>query len=212
VFGDAAPAARVSHVPVPGATPPGTVVTAHDPASARKAIESAGATGAAIPLLRGRSAVDKAIAAFLVTEAAAVGLTLEVREVPSTGDVYRTRKHGGLLLHTTTGERDAPPEKYWGLPQPDGKFDRAFRSDAYDGTIAALVEREERALYPERRDQIRDQLFAAYSERLPFLPLLFLADRVATRAELDGWAAGTGANFGTTIEAWHFESAQAGSK
>ena len=102
------------------------------------------------------------------------------------------------------GDRDALPEKYWSLPQTDGKFDRSFRSDAYDDSTAALVEREERALYPERREQIRDLLFVAYSQRLPNLPLLFLADRTVAVRDLDGWKAGSGGKFATTIERWFF--------
>jgi ABC-type transport system substrate-binding protein len=204
VFGDAAASARVSDVPVPGPVPPGAVSVSFDPAAARQLFEAAGAVGKPIPLFRGKAAVDKAMAAHIVKDAAAAGLTLEEKEVPSTGDVYRNRKHGGLLLMSTTGERDALPEKYWSLPQVDGKFDRKFRGDAFDDGVAALVEREERALYPERREQIRDLLFAAYSKKLPNIPLLFLADRIVAVADLDGWKEGSGANFGTTIERWAF--------
>ena len=204
VFGASAASARVSHVPVPGSNPEGTTIIAHDPAAARKAFEAAGAVGATIPLFHGRTVVDKAMAEYLVKETAAAGLTLEAKEVKSTPDLYRTRKHGGLLLQTTMGDRDALPEKYWSLPQTDGKFDRSFRSDAYDDSMAALVEREERALYPERREQIRDLLFVAYSQRLPNLPLLFLADRTVAVRDLDGWKAGSGGKFATTIERWFF--------
>jgi hypothetical protein len=70
--------------------------------------------------------------------------------------------------------------------------------------VAALVNREERALYPERRDQIRDLLFVEYSKRLPSIPLLFLADRLVAVADLDGWEAGSGNKFGITIERWFF--------
>ena len=204
VFGDAAASARVSDVPVPGPVPEGAVKVSFDPAAARQVFEAAGAVGKPIPLFRGKAAVDKAMAAHIVKDAAAAGLTLEEKEVPSTGDVYRNRKHGGLLLMSTTGERDALPEKYWSLPQVDGKFDRKFRGDAFDDGVAALVEREERALYPERREQIRDLLFAAYSKKLPNIPLLFLADRIVAVPDLDGWKEGSGANFGTTIERWAF--------
>jgi ABC-type transport system substrate-binding protein len=204
IFGEAAASARVSHVPVPGPLPQGAVSVGHDAVAARKALEAAGAAGARIPLFHGKAAVDRAMAAHLVKDAAAAGITLEAREVASTADLYRTRKHGGLLLQSTTGEREALPEKYWSLSQVDGKFDRKFRSEAYDDSVAILVEREERALYPERRDQIRDALFAAYSERLPNLPLLFLADRIVAVPELDGWKEGSGSNFGTGIERWHF--------
>jgi peptide/nickel transport system substrate-binding protein len=204
VFGDSAAAARVSHVPVPGPEPKDAAIVAFDPAAARKLLEQAGAGAATIPLSHGKGAVDKAIAKLLVADAAAVGVTLEPREVPSTGDVYRNRKHGGLVLLSTTGERDSAPEKYWSLPQLDGKYDRRFRGDAYTNEISDLVVREERALYPERREQIRDLLFVQYSKRLPQLPLLFLTDRIVAAPELDGWEEGSGNNFGTTIERWHF--------
>jgi ABC-type transport system substrate-binding protein len=212
VFGDAAASARISSVPVPGAPPEGTTVVGFDAAAAKKALEAAGAAGAVIPLAHGKASVDKAIVGHLVRDAAAVGIKLEPREVPNANDVYRNRKHGGLVLLSTTGERDSVPEKFWGVAQVDGKYDRKFRSGAYDDAIATLVQREERALYPERRDQIRDLLFVAYSQRLPMLPLLFLSDRVVAVPELDGWKHGSGSNFGTTIERWHFvpptESAQ----
>lgn len=110
-----------------------------------------------------------------------------------------------LLLITRTGARDDEPEKYWNVPRPKGQYDRSFRSDAFDDTVAALVEREERALYPERREQIRDMLFAAFSKKVPLLPLLFLADRVVADPLLKGWDVGSGKTFGLTIERWHFE-------
>lgn len=129
---------------------------------------------------------------------------LKPKKVKRRQDVYRERFHGGLVLTQATGERDALPEKYWSLPQKEGKYDRTFRSDAYDDTIAELVEREERALYPERREQIRDLLFVEYSKRLPNLPLVFLADRVVASPDLRGWTEGSGLNFGTTVERWFF--------
>jgi ABC-type transport system substrate-binding protein len=204
IFGEAAASAHVSSVPVPGPLPEGTVSTPYDPLAARHALEAAHAVGATIPLVVRRSPVDKAMAAHIVRDAAAAGLTLQVSEVASTTELYRKRRHGGLLLYSTTGERDALPEKYWSLPQVDGKYDRSYRDDAYDDSISALIEREERALYPERREQIRDALFAAYSKKLPHIPLLFLADRIVAVPDLGGWEEGSGSNFGTTLERWHF--------
>jgi peptide/nickel transport system substrate-binding protein len=207
VFGEVAASANVSHVPVPGALPAGVTPVGHDAAAARKALEAAGAVGIKLPLSHGKAPVDKAIAVRVVRDLAAVGITLEPREVPSVFDVYRARKHGGLLLMSTTGERDSDPERYWSVPQVDGKFDRKFRSEPFDDSMATLADREQRALYPERREQIRDLLFAAYAERLPNLPILFLADRIITVPDLDGWKEGSGRNFGTTIESWHFKPA-----
>ena len=207
VFGETAPSARISHVPIPGEPPKGTVVVPYDAAAARKALEAAGAAGMTLPLSHGKSPVDKAMATCVVRDAAAVGVKIELKEVQSVIDVFRAGKHGGLILMSTTGERDADPSRYWNLPQIEGKVDRKFRSDAFDNDVAAMVEREQRALYPERREQIRDLLFVAYSQKLPNLPLLFLADRIITAPDLDGWQQGSGSNFGTTIERWHFVGA-----
>ena len=129
---------------------------------------------------------------------------MQPKEEAKLGDLYRKRKHGGLLLTQTTGERDSEPEKYWGVVQKDGKYDRTFRSAAFDDAILSLVTREERALYPERREQIRDMLFVEHTKRLPTLPLFFLTDVIVADPSLDGWQAGSGANFGTTTERWYF--------
>jgi ABC-type transport system substrate-binding protein len=204
VFGSEA---RLSHVPVPGEVPEGTVIVPYDPQAARAALEAAGALdGKPIPFVHGSTSVDEAVAKRIVEDAAAVGLNLVPKAVKRPQDTYRNRNHGGLVLSQFTGERDALPEKYWALPQKDGKFDRTFRSDAFDDDILALVEREERALYPERREQIRDRLFVEYSKRLPCLPIVFLADRIVAVPELEGWTEGSGVNFGTTVERWYFET------
>jgi hypothetical protein len=187
-------------------------VTAHDSAKARQELERLGMVGKKLTLFHGPSPVDKTIAERIVSDVGAAGVTLERHQVEKLNDLYRKRKHGGLLLSSTTGERDAAPEKYWSLPMVEGKFDRAHRNVAYDDTIAALVEREERALYSERREQIRDLLFVQYSKRLPSLPLLFLADRLVASPELRGWAEGSGTNFGTTLERWHFQTVTAAAK
>jgi peptide/nickel transport system substrate-binding protein len=208
VFGTAAEHALESHIPVPGDEPEGTERVAFDPEAARKTLEQAGAAGTKMPLIHGPTPFDKGVAAQLVRELGAVGITLEPKEVPIVFDVYRQRKHGGLLLHALTGDRDLAPERVWNLPQVQGKFDRTFRSDAYDDAVNALVLREERALYPERREQIRDRLFAEYSQRLPMIPLFFLADRIVAVPALDGWDRGSGINFGTTVEQWHFAAAE----
>jgi peptide/nickel transport system substrate-binding protein len=200
-FGDAA---RVAHVPVPGKEPQGTTVIGFDLEGARKLFEAHGLVGKKIPLFHGPTPVDRAVAKQIVADVAAAGVTLEPNEVKKLNDLYRKRKHGGLLLSSTTGERDSQPEKYWSLPQVGGKYDRKWRSVAYTNEIAELVEREERALYDERREQIRDLLFVEFSKRLPNLPILFLADRIAAVPDLEGWTQGSGINFGTTIERWHF--------
>jgi ABC-type transport system substrate-binding protein len=200
-FGEAG---RVAHVPVPGNAPDGAALVGFDLEGARQAFVTHGLAGQKLPLFHGATPTDRDVAKRIAADVAAAGLTLEPNEVKKLTDLYRTRKHGGLLLTSTTGERDTQPEKYWSLPQVGGKYDRGFRSLAYSNEIAVLVEREERALYTERREQIRDLLFVEFSKRLPNLPIVFLADRIAAVPELSGWTHGSGVNFGTTIERWHF--------
>ncbi len=203
IFGEGA---RVSNVPVPGTEPEGTERVGFDAAKAKLELGRVGLAGKKLPLFHGPSPVDKLLAERIVTDLTAGGVLVERTEVAKLSDLYRKRKHGGLLLSSTTGERDAAPEKYWSLPLHDGKFDRSYRNSAYDGVIASLVEREERALYAERREQIRDALFVQYSKRLPSLPLLFLTDSIVADPKLKGWEAGSGTNFGTTLERWHFQN------
>ncbi len=197
--------AKVAAVPVVGAAPKGAEATKRDPDAAKAALEKAGAAGATIPLFHGERPVEKMVAERVAKDAAAVGLVLELKREAKLGDLFRKRKHGGLLLTQTTGERDSEPEKYWAVLQKDGKYDRSYRTDAFDDAILALVEREERALYPERREQVRDMLFAEHSKRLPTLPLFFLVDATVADPALDGWQAGSGVNFGTTVERWYFK-------
>lgn len=209
VFGEAASFARISHVPIPGGLPEGVAAVSFDPVAAKKMLQAEHGSEAVLPLIHGPTTIDKAIAEEIVKDLGAAGVKVDAREVGSTADAYRKRKHGGLLLVTSSGDRESPPERYWSLPQLEGKYDRTFRSEAFDEGILQLVEREERALYPERREQIRDLLFAAYSQRLPHLPLFFLADRIVAVAGLEGWQEGSGNKFGLSIERWHFASGPA---
>ena len=112
--------------------------------------------------------------------------------------------HGGLLSHVVRGDREAAPGRYWNLPYVDGSYDYDHRHDAFTDDIRALVERERHALYPERREQIRDALFASTSARLPVLPLVFAAERILADPSLRGWDHGPLERFGEGLERWHF--------
>lgn len=205
VFGKAARSAPVAHIPVHGPLPQGSVQTPYDPEAAKKELEKLGAAGAHIKLIHAPTPFDRQVAAHLVRDAAAAGVIFEPEENPDTSIVYRKANHGGLLLITRTGMRDDPPEKYWNVPGQNQVYDRQFRSDAFDDSVVELVKREERAFYPERREQIRDMLFAEFSKKLPLLPLCFMADCMVVDPHLKGWETGTGKAFGLTIERWYFE-------
>lgn len=204
VFGDASANAPVAHIPVLGPMPAGAVKIAYNPDAAKAEIDKLGLAGTRIPLIHGPKQMELETVANLVRDAAAIGLVLEPRQVESTAKDYRDMKHGGLLLMQRTGVRDDEPERYWSVPRQGNHFNRAIRHNAFDDGIAELVEREERALYPERREQIRDMLFTKFTERLPLLPLLFQADLTVVDPELEGWEVGTGRSFALTVERWYF--------
>ncbi len=224
VYGDAG---RVAHVPAPDIAPRGLATTAYDPEAARQALREQGIAAperrkrrrrerrgesapraAAIPLIHDPSPISTAIAERVVADLAAVGIQLERREDAKVRTLYRKRGHGGLILHVTRGSRDLPPRRYWNLPIVGGAYATDVRHDAYTDEIHAIAERELRALYPERREQLRDTLFVLFAERLPNLPLVFAAERILADPTLKGWDHGPNAAFGTGIESWYFSESK----
>ncbi len=200
VFGDAS---RVAHVPVGDRLPAGVAPIAHDPDAARAALAQAGATGAVIPLAYAQSTPPELVE-LLTADLAAVGLTLRPEPVRSTWPLWRDGGHPGLVLHTLRGARDAPPQQWWNLPQDNGRYPSTARNVAYTDAVHALVQREQRALYPERRDQLRDALFAAWSQALPSIPLAFTDERLLANPRLQGWHRPPESPFGLGLERWHF--------
>jgi peptide/nickel transport system substrate-binding protein len=202
VFG---PDSRIANIPAPGPLPSGTSGIPFDPNAARQIVQEAGAEGTHITLTTGTSETDRAISRRVVTDLAAVGLIVDLHEVPNVGDLYRSRRHGGLLLQTTTANREDSPRRFWNLPMVRNMPDANARNAAYDDSVALLAEREERAMYDERRDQLRNRLLAAFVEKLPLLPLAFSAERIVADTGLRGWQHDEGVAFGRGIENWYFE-------
>jgi hypothetical protein len=108
-------------------------------------------------------------------------------------------------MHVLRASRESSPRRYWGVPLVDGNYDPEFRSSAYTDEVHGLVERERRALYPERRDQLRDTLFAKVSQNLPMLPIMFAPERVAHDPALRNWNNDAEDAFASSIEQWYFE-------
>jgi ABC-type transport system substrate-binding protein len=192
---------RVADSPVPGVKTPSAPF---DPAQAKLLLEQAGALGMELPIFHGPSAVDKRIAEHVAADLAAVGLKTSLQKVARISDTYRDHAWTGLIEHSLRGSRDLGVRAFWNLPQKDGRYVPTARHDAFDDTMAALVDRERRALYQERREQLRDLLYAAYAERLPTLPLLFAAERMVVDPTLQGWDNGPQARFGEAVERWRF--------
>ena len=60
-----------------------------------------------------------------------------------------------------------------------------------------------RALYPERRAQLRDALLIRWSRELPSIPLVFADERLLVDPALRGWNV-EGEPFGRGVERWFF--------
>ncbi|MEM9490590.1 MAG: ABC transporter substrate-binding protein, partial [Myxococcota bacterium] len=201
MYGDAG---RVAHLPVPDGAPPAAGIIDYDPEAASEALAAAGAEGARLPLFHNSSPTDRRIARLVANYLNRAGLDIELSERDSVSALYRPKTHGGLILYAMRGTRDASPRRYWNLPIVDGAYPPDARHDAYSDEVHAVVEREMRALYPERREQLRDALFAMVAQRLPNLTLVFAAERILVDPALQGWDRGVEIPFGTGLESWYF--------
>ncbi len=202
------PDARVTSIPVLGELPAGAAPIAHDVEAARALLHAAGVEGTHVALVHGAVPVDRQIAARIVEDLAAIGLVVDTREANNLADLFRGRTHGGMLLHAMNTSRDDTPRRFWNLPLVSGNYSRTARNAAYDDDVAALAEREERAMYAERRAQLRDRLLAAFVERLPNIPLVFGIERILADPHLRGWEHVAGVDFGVGVEDWYFDAAQ----
>ncbi len=205
--------ARVAHVPNVGGTPERAAIWSYDPAIARAlfgtapSAEGAPATPAhSIVLTHAESAPDELVAR-VVEDLRAVGLEVELEAVPSTWAVWRERSQRGLLLHTVRADEDADARRWWQLPSSDGRIDTRARNAVYTHAVHDLIEREARALYPERRAQLRDALLVRWSRELPSIPLVFADERLLVDPALRGWSI-PGEPFGRGVERWFFAPAE----
>lgn len=194
---------RVAHTCVPGDVP-GVEEVAFDPALARAELARLGVTAQPIPLFyrdagRGTPIVDGMVAAL-----ADVGVTLVPTPAERTSSLWRNGGHGGLLLHIIRARRDADPRRYFQVPIEDGAYVEDARNDAYGEATARLVARDMHTLYPERRAQLRDALFAEYSRSLPGLPLVFAPERILVDPVLRDWQRSPDVSFGRALETTWF--------
>ncbi|MFO0650674.1 MAG: hypothetical protein U0326_30910 [Polyangiales bacterium] len=110
-----------------------------------------------------------------------------------------------MLLQSLMADRDTEVRRFWNLPRGEGRVLLAARTAAFDDAVAQLTEREERALFPERRAQLR-----ARPEASPRVSRCFRSrsgPSATWLTPLRGWDRGPGVRFGEGIEAWHFADA-----
>ncbi len=200
-------AGHAAVVPRTGPEPDGVQRWPFDLDASREALARAGVAGQTLRLTHGAGAMERRAARLLADAWTAAGVTVDLHEVPSVSTLARTRTHGGMLLQVLTAERDTEPRRFWNLPRVDGRFVPGARTEAFDDDVAALAEREERALFPERQQQLQARLLLLFTGHLPLLPLAFGSDRYVVSSALKGWDHGPGVRFGEGIERWHFVSA-----
>lgn len=199
----------VAHIPVPGPPPEGTEIVPYDPAGARALLKANGAYGITIPFKHAKSETSHQLGDLVERDLKAVGFRVEREAVKSTLKLWRAREHGGLVLHVQRNKRAATQGRYWNLPLVDGAYPSDARNDAYTDDIHALIERERRALYPERREQLQDAMYVEVSRRLPILPIVWAAERMVVDPALQGWRVDDPeVSFGKGIERWRFVDPQ----
>lgn len=204
LFGDEG---RVADAPTPEATVQGARRVGFDAERAKQVLTREGVVGQTLRLTHGNGALERAASEIIATAWRSLGLQVDVREVPSITAFSRSRSHGGMLLQSLMADRDTEVRRFWNLPRGEGRVLLAARTAAFDDAVAQLTEREERALFPERRAQLRARLMALFSERLPLLPLALGSERYVVSPSLRGWDRGPGVRFGEGIEQWHFADA-----
>lgn len=194
----------VAHCPVLGLGPGAVKTYAFDGDQAKADLRRLGLAGASLPLYHTKWTVDVKIATLIEEQLEASGVSIERREVARASELVRERRHGGLVLHSL---REVGPEvvaAHFNLPELGADYDRTVRHSGFDDWTASLLDREERAIDPVRRAQLRRDLWRAYADRLPVLPLVFLLERVVVDPALRGWDGNPSQPFGAELERWYF--------
>jgi eukaryotic-like serine/threonine-protein kinase len=194
----------IAHCPVLGLGPGAVKTYSFEPKRAAAQMVQLKLAGTTLPLFHSTWAVDVQIAELLRDQLEAAGLGIELRPVERVSKLFREGRHGGLVLYSL---RDFGPEvvaAHFNLPALGADFDRSVRHTGFDDWTASLLDREERAIDPLRRAQLKQELWRAFAKRLPLLPLAFLLERVVADPSLRGWEGNPSQRFGNDLERWYF--------
>jgi serine/threonine-protein kinase len=194
----------VAHSPVIGLGPGAVKTYSFDGKKAAAEVARLKLGDASLPLFHTHWTMDVQIAELLRDQLVAAGMKIELRPVKHASELFRKGRHGGLVLYSL---RDAGPEDvaaHFNLPVIGADYDRSVRHSGFDDWTASLLDRQERAIDPLRRAQLMQELWIAFAERLPVLPLTFLLERVVVDPSLRGWEGAPSQRFGTDIERWYF--------
>lgn len=198
---------RIAHAPTIGELPPGVEQYDYDPDAARAALERIDRSASrTLVLIHSDDETERRIAEHVEVDLEAVGLEVSRREVvqQELRTLFRSTRHGGLLLHSIYVSPRHSVLPFMTLTRDARGVDVSRSHSGFNERMASLVERERRALIPERRVQLRESLWTTYSRRLPSLPLVFAAERIVVHPALRGWEVPPGDRFGRGLEGWYF--------
>jgi len=197
------PAAVLAHGPSGPGVPYGATVYDYQPYQAREALERAGALGAEIALTYAAN-TDARLVEMIIEDLEVAGLKIRPVEVANVWGLWREGGHEGLMLHTVRTDDNGDARRWWNMIADDGRYLDHMRTTVYTDDVHEIVQREQRALYPERRFQLREQIDAVWTERLPSIPLVYASEWLLVDPTLRGWERPAQYRFGTRIESWHF--------
>ncbi|OQB13519.1 MAG: Tyrosine-protein kinase MasK [Deltaproteobacteria bacterium ADurb.Bin207] len=194
----------IAHCPAVGLGPGDVATYPFHRARALAELERLKVKGVTFPLFHSHWAMDVRIATMLRDDLQAAGLKITLSPVDHVSDLVRNGHHGGLALYSL---RDVGPDSvaaHFNIPMVGTDYDLSVRHSGFDEGVASLLEREQRAMDPLRRSQLLRELWVAYAERLPTLPLAFLLERVVVDPHLRGWDGSPFQRFGADMERWYF--------
>jgi ABC-type transport system substrate-binding protein len=175
----------------------------YDASILRSYLASHPPTGAPVPVYcEAASETDCLILAYVVEDLIAAGLPAILKPTAGASDLAKTA-HGGIVGLATNAER-AVVLAHFDVPVVGGLYDADARHDGFDDQTAALWQRYQRALYPERHDQFRERIFERHAALLPTIPLVFPNQRIVAAPGLRGWG-GPPERFGYLAEDYFFE-------
>jgi ABC-type transport system substrate-binding protein len=175
----------------------------YDASILRSYLASHPPTGAPVPVYcEAASETDCLILAYVVEDLVAAGLPAILKPTAGASDLAKTA-HGGIVGLATNAER-ASVLAHFDVPVVGGLYNADARHDGFDDQTAALWQRYQRALYPERHDQFRERIFERHAALLPTIPLVFPNQRIVAAPALRGWG-GPPERFGYLAEDYFFE-------
>lgn len=194
----------VAHAPTTATLPEGFRYIDYAAEDARATFEAAGVLGMTLRVQH-HPTIPASILAQIQQDLENAGFIVELTPEERTARTWRGGEFTDILLHKVRIDPDAQLYRWWGLRWVDGAYVLDERNGAWGPEQARLLNQHQYALFPERREQLRERVQLAWGEQLPLIPLYFAGERIAVDPALRGWQREPRLPFGYGIEGWWFE-------